>query len=100
MAVVNIELNHGILSIAGELSRYSIENIDTTEYINWFVHGAIKLDLRKVTKVDTAGLAWMFYLLEQANNNHCELSFCNIPEKLSNLIALSGVDGLLPIACD
>ena len=100
MSTANIELNHGILTITGELSRYSIENIDGNDYENWFAHGAVKVDLGRVTKADTAGLAWMFYLLEQANNNACDLSFCSIPEKLSNLITLSGVDGLLPTVCD
>ena len=45
----------------------------------------------------TAGLAWLFYLVEQASKGDCELSFINIPTKLDNLIRLSGVEGFLPV---
>lgn len=100
MSKANIVLNHGILTISGELSRYSVEEIDTNQYPNWFAHSAVKVDLSQVTKADTAGLAWLFYLLEQAAKNICQLSFSQVPEKLTKLIALSGVDGLLPITGD
>jgi len=96
----NIVLNHGTLAITGELTRHSVAYIKSKEYALWFEHGAINVDLSQVSKADTAGLAWLFYLLEQASNNACLLSFSNIPEKLTKLINLSGVDGLLPSACD
>ena len=100
MSKANIVLNHGTLVITGELTRHSIESIKSDEYISWFEHGAVKVDLNQVSKVDTAGLAWLFYLLEQAAKQACQLSFSNVPEKLTKLITLSGVDGLLPITCD
>ena len=100
MNAANIELSHGVLTISGQLSRFTVENITNQSYSNWFVHGAVKVDLAQVTKADTAGLAWLFYLLEQASNHSCQLSFCNIPEKLTKLITLSGVNGLLPITKD
>lgn len=100
MSKVNIILNHGTLTITGELSRHSVAHINNSEYANWLAHGAIKVDLSQVSKADTAGLAWLFYLLEQAAHHTCQLSFSNIPEKLTKLITLSGVDGLLPITCD
>lgn len=100
MSKANIVLNHGTLTISGELSRYSVADIKDSEYVNWFAHGAIKIDLSNIMKADTAGLAWLFYLLEQAVKHSCHLSFSNIPEKLTKLITLSGVDGLLPITCD
>ena len=100
MTKANIVLNHGILTISGELTRHSVAQIKNTKYVLWFEHGAVKADLGQVSKADTAGLAWLFYLLEQAATYSCQLSFCNIPDKLSKLIALSGVDGLLPLTCD
>lgn len=100
MTKANIVLNHGTLAITGELTRHSVAHIKSKEYALWFEHGAIKVDLSQVSKADTAGLAWLFYLLEQASNNTCQLSFSNIPEKLTKLITLSGVNGLLPSACD
>ncbi|MEW6994157.1 lipid asymmetry maintenance protein MlaB [Colwelliaceae bacterium MEBiC 14330] len=100
MSIANIVLNHGILAIHGELTRHSIVTINAKDYAHWFAHGAVKVDLKQVTKADTAGLAWMFYLLEQADKRSCQLSFSNIPLRLTKLITLSGVDGLLPLTCD
>ncbi|MEI6895431.1 MAG: STAS domain-containing protein [Colwellia sp.] len=100
MSKATLVLNHGILTITGELSRYSIPHIKNSEYSSWFAHSAVKVDLSQVCKADTAGLAWMFYLLEQAEQNTCQLSFSYVPDKLTKLITLSGVDGLLPITCD
>ncbi len=100
MSKAKVALNHGTLTISGELSRHSVSDIKDGGYENWFAHGAINVDLSNISKVDTAGLAWLFYLLEQAQRYSCHLSFSNIPEKLTKLITLSGVDGLLPIACD
>ncbi|ALO36033.1 sulfate transporter [Colwellia sp. MT41] len=100
MSKANIVLNHGTLTISGELTRHSVAEIKKSEYVNWFAHGPVNVDLSQVSKADTAGLAWLFYLLEQAYRYTCQLSFSNIPEKLTKLISLSGVNGLLPIACD
>ncbi|WP_057832717.1 STAS domain-containing protein [Colwellia sp. TT2012] len=100
MSKANIVLNHGTLTISGELTRHSVAEIKKSEYANWFAHGAVNVDLSQVSKADTAGLAWLFYLLEQACRYTCPLSFSHIPEKLTKLISLSGVNGLLPIACD
>jgi len=97
VSIANIVLNHGILIISGELTRHSVVHIKSTEYVLWFEHGAVKVDLSQVSKADTAGLAWLFYLLEQAATFTCQLSFCNVPDKLTKLIALSGVNGLLPL---
>ena len=100
MTKATIVLNHGILNVSGELTRQSVASIESSEYKHWFLHKAVKVDLGHVAKIDTAGLAWLFYLLEKAIHYSCELSFSNIPEKLTKLITLSGVNGLLPISCE
>lgn len=100
MSKTNIVLSHGTLIISGELSRFSVQEIQHSNYAQWFVLGAINIDLSQVTKVDSAGLAWLFYLLEQATQYSCQLLFSSIPEKLTKLITLSGVEGLLPLAND
>jgi phospholipid transport system transporter-binding protein len=98
--IANIVLNHGTLFIKGELTRHSIISININDYGSWFGHGAVRVDLSQVSKADTAGLAWLFYLVEQAEKHTCELSFSHLPLKLTKLITLSGVDGLLPLTCD
>ncbi len=100
MSIAKIALNHGTLVINGELTRQSVSNIKNKQYALWFEHSAVKVDLKQVGKVDTAGLAWLFYLFEQGVRYSCQLTYCNLPTKLTKLITLSGVDGLLPLACD
>lgn len=100
MSKANIVLNHGTLTVSGQLSRHTVADIKHSEYDNWFAHGAVNVDLSNVSKADTAGLAWLFFLLEQASHHSCQLIFSHVPKKLTKLITLSGVDGLLPIKCN
>lgn len=83
--------------LIGELTRHTVMQISKKD-INQLVGNQCSIvNLQQVTRIDTAGLAWLFYLLEQASHNNCQLTFSNIPAKLHKLISLSGVDGFLPI---
>jgi len=95
---VKLTLKEGQLFINGELSRYSLALMTNNNYSSYLKCSEIVVDLSQVTRVDTAGLAWLFCLVEQANALSCQITFSHIPLKLHKLIALSGVDGLLPIA--
>ena len=54
------------------------------------------VNLSQVQKVDTAGLAWILYIVEQAILNTCQLTFTHIPQDLLKLACLSGVDSFIP----
>ena len=97
MITERLTLKEGTLFINGELSRYSLALLNNTNYSSYFERSDIVIDLSQVTKVDTAGLAWLFYLLERASIFACQVSFTHLPIKLKKLITLSGVDGLLPV---
>jgi phospholipid transport system transporter-binding protein len=92
---LNITKDNGVL--VGELTRQTVMQISKKSIKQIITQQSPVIDLQQVTRIDTAGLAWLFYLLEQANSNSCQLSFSNIPEKLNKLISLSGVDGFLPL---
>lgn len=83
-------------SLVGELTRHQIHHLTTKSGVSLIKNSSATLDLVDVTKVDTAGLAWLFYLLEQANSSACQLTFLHLPEKLNKLIELSCVEGFLP----
>lgn len=97
MNTVNLTVADGVLLINGELSRHSLALINKNNYSSCFAFSHIMVNLSSVTKVDTAGLAWLFYLLEQALEHSCEITFMHLPQRLYKLIELSGVNGLLPI---
>jgi phospholipid transport system transporter-binding protein len=94
---VNLTSKDGVLFINGELSRHSLALISKNNYSNCFKFSDITVDLSQVSKVDTAGLAWLFCLFEQALEHSCQITFTYLPENLHKLIELSGVNGLLPI---
>jgi len=98
VSTIELTSKEGKLIINGELSRYSLALINNNNYSNYLKADQIVVDLSQVTKVDTAGLAWLFCLLEQANAISCQMTFSHLPVKLHKLISLSGVDGLLPMA--
>lgn len=97
MNTVNLTTKDGILFINGELSRHSLALINKNNYSSFFKCGDVTVNLSEVSKVDTAGLAWLFCLLEQAIACSCQITFIHLPDKLHKLIELSGVNGLLPI---
>jgi len=95
---ITLEINDNNGVLAGELTRKTVSQISKKSIKHLVAQQSIMLDLQQVTRIDTAGLAWLFYLLEQASTTSCRLSFCNVPAKLNKLISLSGVDGFLPIS--
>ncbi len=87
--------NNSVLS--GELTRQTVMQISKKSIKQLVAQQSLILDLQQITRIDTAGLAWLFYLLEKASSANCQLSFSNVPVKLNKLISLSGVEGFLPI---
>ena len=97
MAKIILNITTTAIEFSGELTRHSITQITKKSIKALFLPPSVTLDLAEITRIDTAGLAWLFYLLEQANLDDCQLSFANIPTKLDKLIGLSGVEGFLPV---
>jgi phospholipid transport system transporter-binding protein len=87
--------------LAGELTRQSIPQLVKEQATNkLFGYQKVKrvvVDLKKVSKVDTAGLAWLLQQIEIAQANACQLTFAHLPSELIKLAKLSGVDGFLPV---
>lgn len=93
---LNMAENNNVL--IGELTRHTVMQISKKKIKELIAQQSAIVDLQQVTRIDTAGLAWLFSLLEQANTTNCQLSFSNIPTKLNKLINLSGVKGFLPLS--
>lgn len=96
MTDISVSLNQDVAVLQGELTRHTLTKIPKKVVKSLFTQPSIMIDLQQVSKIDTAGLAWLFYILEQAQSANCQLRFANLPSKLDNLINLSGVNGFLP----
>ena len=51
----------------------------------------VTIDMRGVTQADSAGLALMIEWLQMARNERRKLAFANIPEQVSELIRVNGL---------
>lgn len=80
--------------ISGELTRNSIT---TERLINKHTqsnHKTWYFDLCEVTRVDTAGLAWLIHSLRELKQQGIRLELQNTPEQLQKLMQLSQVTTL------
>ncbi|GAA6172398.1 hypothetical protein NBRC116592_20680 [Colwellia sp. KU-HH00111] len=93
---ITIETNHDSNQLVGELTRHTIMQITKKELKQLVAKERSIVNLQQLTRIDTAGLAWLFYLFEHANHVNCQLTFSHFPAKLDKLIRLSGVAGFLP----
>jgi len=94
---ITLNITKNNIELAGELTRQTVMKIPKKSIKQIVTQQSSVIDLQHVSRIDTAGLAWLFYLLEQASTTSCQLSFSNVPAKLNKLISLSGVEGFLPI---
>lgn len=96
MNEISLTIVDNALLIEGDLTRQTLSQVKPKNFVGIFQLTQASVSLLNVNKVDTAGLAWLLLLLEQAQHANCQLTFDNLPAKLNKLISLSGVDGFLP----
>lgn len=77
--------------LSGELNRYSVANLQLPKKSS---KTSLTLDLSEITKVDTAGLAWLIYSLSQLQRNNISLKLVHLPEQLKKLMQLGHVENL------
>lgn len=97
MSLIEFFIEGDLGKISGELTRSTVPIISTKQRKRFLSQSSATLDLAAVSKVDTAGLSWLFVLVEEAKVKNCQLKFFNASTELIKLAALSSVDNLLPI---
>jgi phospholipid transport system transporter-binding protein len=93
---IKLAVENEICILSGELTRQTVPSLSSRKIKKILTADKTTFDFKAVSKVDTAGLAWVCVLLEQADKNNCQLSFMNLPEQLTKLAMLSGVNDFLP----
>lgn len=90
----------GVFLLSGELNRLNVNN-SWPKRIEDIKEAASEqppvLDLKQVTHVDTAGLAWLINLLRDCLAQNARFTITNVPQTLINLAKISDVEGLLPL---
>lgn len=85
------------LLLTGELTRKTVNSSFEKKAAAFITKDIVLLDLSAVSRVDTAGLAWLLLVLEQTKKQRQEIHFINIPQELIKLAKLSAVDTFIPI---
>ena len=82
----------GAVDVSGSLTFDTVPNF-LAQGTGWLGggKGAITLDMKAVSKADSAGLALMLEWLQQARKTGGTIHFANIPERVQVLIRVNGL---------
>ncbi|QBY04788.1 STAS domain-containing protein [Thalassotalea sp. HSM 43] len=87
----------GQLAVVGELTRKSIIGKQQKVFADIVSQDSQDIDLSKLNKVDTAGLAWLIALFEFAAQKQIKINYSQPPLELVKLATLSRVNELLAL---
>ncbi|MDQ7073438.1 MAG: STAS domain-containing protein [Gammaproteobacteria bacterium] len=94
---LNFDSNSKMFHLSGELT-FATANKLLEQAPNLFEsHHQLKIDLTKVTRSDSAGLALLINWMRWAKKMSKEIRFYNVPAQILAIAHASGVDELLPI---
>ncbi len=95
MSSVNWQQNGAEVSLCGALTRDTIPEL--WDRINAWKpeQSQCVLSLRDTSRVDSAGMAMLIYLIGHAKKNNCHIMLRFVPEQLMMLFDLSNVDTLM-----
>ncbi len=98
MTKINLTASDSTIFIDGAIVRAELDKDFLHQANKYFNKDNVTIDLSKVGKVDTAGLAWLLSLVEYANKHSFTVQFQHFPNDLITLAKLSAVDLFLPRA--
>lgn len=96
MTKFTIEQHASKILVIGELTRHTINKSNQHSMKAYLTGKDIVIDLSAVSKVDTAGLAWLLAIVEQYKKQTGKLCFSHLSGDLVKLAKLSGVDRFIP----
>lgn len=91
---ISLEIEQSAVFPVGELTRDTVMTLKKSQYQS-LLSSEMQLDMTKTAKVDTAGLAWLFLVKEQAVKSGGKVTVINAPDDLHKLAKLSGVAAML-----
>lgn len=98
-AITPISGSAGHFQLAGDLSFATVPQVYLeADTLFGSPEAALVLDLSRVKRTDSAGLALLVAWLRQARRQHKDLHFRAIPEQLLAIAKASGVEAVLPLS--
>lgn len=87
---VELHINARAVSISGDLNFSTVASA-CKQALN-FTNDGYEADLSGVTSIDGAGMAFLIHLETKCNQSGGSLKFSNIPEKLTQIAEIAGVE--------
>jgi phospholipid transport system transporter-binding protein len=92
------KLGDGRYALAGELDLRSAAAVLASGLSAFAGEGRVDVDLSRVERTDSAGLAVLIEWTRAARRAGTEIAFRALPARLSALARIGGVDQILPVA--
>jgi anti-sigma B factor antagonist len=84
----------GIISLQGELDMATVDHLDEAfELAAGSVPAVLLVDLRELTFMDSAGLAWLLGARERCRGMGCRLVLVRAGRSTQRLLQVAGVEG-------
>ncbi len=83
--------------LRGEFSFATVAELSRKSAQILWENDNITLDLDGVSRTDSAGLALLVEWVRIARRKNKTIQFCNMPEQMTAIAQVVGLDGLLPI---
>ena len=94
--VVVEKLANGI-RLSGSLNFYTVPALENALDELLSENQPITIDLSRVSRSDSAGLALMIEWLKRATQANVELTLLNLPAQMQNITRVSNLAGILPL---
>ncbi len=83
------------IALSGVVDRHNIPSI-YSEVTAWkSQHSQVELELKEVTRIDSAGMALIIQIIEHAKLRKCHIMLSFMPSQLRTLLRLSNAEVLL-----
>ena len=89
------DLGEGRFTLSGDMTFETADKILKASESPFEDHTQLEIDLAGITASDSAGLALLLEWITWANHSVREISFVNIPEKISAIARTTEVERLL-----
>ncbi|MCI0668102.1 MAG: STAS domain-containing protein [Methylococcaceae bacterium] len=96
MSNAAIERCDGGFSISGEMSFATVNRLlAQSSALSFNANPLLEIDLGRVSRADTAGLALLVEWMARAERGNSEIRYLNMPEQMRDIARVTEVEGLL-----
>lgn len=92
---LSFSIDNGTIAVVGVIDRNTVPLLLKGIDLRKLNQDHLAVDLSQVSKVDTAGLAWILKVKAYADRSGQTLQLKQLPPQLNRLAQLGGVDTLL-----